>query len=122
MGLLSNSAMDINKATEEFGQLLAPGEKIMNAFSFMRDSILFTNGRLIFVDVQGVMGKQTVYTSFPYRSIVKFEVDSAGAFDLNATLRIWVSGSDKPMEEKFDSNANVYDIQKLIAQNVLASR
>lgn len=118
----SNSAIDNNQAAQDFQRLLAPGEKIMSAYKLMRDTILFTNGRMIFVDVKGMTGSEVDYISFPYRSIVKFAVESKGAFDLNATLKIWVAGDDKPMEEKFGTDSDVYQIQALIAANVIAAR
>ena len=108
----SNSAIDLNQAAQDFQRLLAPGEKIMNAYKLMRDTILFTNGRMIFID----------YVSFPYRSIVKFAVESKGTFDLNATLKIWVAGDDKPMEEKFGSDSDVYQVQSIIAANVFTAK
>lgn len=37
-------------------------------------------------------GKKVEYHSLPYRSITHFAVETAGTFDLDAELKIWLSG------------------------------
>jgi hypothetical protein len=49
--------------------------------------------------VQGVTGSKVAFTSVPYRAIVRFSVETAGTFELDAEMKIWVSGTPHPLEQ-----------------------
>ena len=54
-GLLGNASQkDIDKVEKELENILTPTENVELAFSLIRDLIVFTDGRLILVDKQGV--------------------------------------------------------------------
>jgi beta-lactam-binding protein with PASTA domain len=84
-----------------------------------RDTLLFTNKRLIVIEVQGISGRQLEYLSVPYGSIVKFSVQTGGSFDLNAELKLWIGNDTAPLEKRFNSELNVYEVQKILASRVL---
>jgi hypothetical protein len=118
-GLLGNaSKVNADKATEDYGRILGDGERIEHAYQLIRDAILFTNRRLIFVDKQGVTGSKVEYLSIPYKSIVRFSVESAGHFDLEAELKIWTSGMATPIEQAFSKGVSIYEVQGLLAAYV----
>ena len=120
-GLLGNASQkDIEKTERELENILTPAENVELAFSLIRDLIVFTDKRLILVDQQGVTGKKTAYKSYPYRSISRFSVETAGHFDLDAELKIWVSSAEEPAETlTFRSDKSVIAIQKALAEAVL---
>lgn len=118
-GMMGNaSRVDPGSAAQEFGRLLAPGEEIRAAYQLIRDSLLFTNRRLILVDKQGVTGRKLEYHSVPYRSITHFSVETAGTFDLDAELKIWLSGTAEPIAKQFGKGVDVYEVQGLLAAYV----
>ena len=118
-GLIGNaSAMDASKATKEYGRLLAPGEEIEAAYQLIRNTFMFTSRRLIIVDKQGMTGRKTEYTSVPYRSITRFSVETAGHFELDAELNIWLTGVAQPLQFPFSTSVNVYEVQALLATAV----
>lgn len=124
MGLFSsdskNSATaEMRKFHADYGQLLIDGEIIEAGFVVARDTLLFTNKRLIVVEVQGISGRQLEYLSIPYGSVVKFSVQTGGSFDLNAELKLWIGNETVPMEKKFTSALNVYEVQKILASHLL---
>jgi hypothetical protein len=124
MGLFSGEtkhagSMETKKLHVEFGQLLVDGEIIEAGFVVFRDTFLFTNKRLILVDIQGVSGKQMEYLSIPYSKITKFSVLTGGGFDLNAELKVWIDSDIKPIEKKFNKDLSIYDVQKVLASHVL---
>ncbi|HEV8694465.1 MAG TPA: PH domain-containing protein [Lysobacter sp.] len=108
---------DLAKISEDFAPLLAPGEGLQRAFGLIRDLIVFTDRRLIFVNKQGVTGSKVEYLSVPYHSIVMFSIETAGHFDLEAELRIWISGQAAPLTRSLGRNAGARDIVALLAQN-----
>ena len=119
-GLMGNaSEVNLDKLQEEMQEILIPHETIQNAYKIIRDTFIFTNKRLILIDKQGVTGKKTEYHSIPYKNILHFAVETAGTFDLDAELKIWVSGSPLPIQKNFNKSTNIYKVQSVLAEYVL---
>ena len=105
---------------KKYGQLLTDKEEIEMGFKLIRDTFIFTNKRLILVDVQGLTGSKTEYKSISYKSITRFSVETAGTFDLDPELKIWVSSELNPsIVKQFNKSVNVYEVQKVLAHHVL---
>ncbi len=120
-GLMGN-ANEVNhhEVKQELHNVLIPGEEIDLAFKLVRDLIVFTDYRLILVDKQGLTGKKISYKSIPYKSISRFSVETAGHFDLDAELKIWISSEQHPSESlQFRKDKNINDIQQALAVAVL---
>ncbi|MEJ5914379.1 PH domain-containing protein [Pseudokineococcus sp. 1T1Z-3] len=98
--------------------LLVPGERVLQAFKAIRDYVVFTDKRLIAVNVQGMTGKKKDFTSLPYAKVQAFSVETAGTLDLDAELDLWFSGLGKVRLE-FKGRADVRQLGQLIAQHVL---
>ncbi|MDU5105930.1 PH domain-containing protein [Clostridium sp.] len=115
-GLMGNaSEMDLDGIIKEYNKILGENERIDKAYKLVRDLFIFTNKRLILVDKQGVTGKKTEYHSIPYKSITHFSIETAGHFDLEAELKIWISGTALPLEKQFNSSLNIYELQQVLA-------
>ena len=50
--------------------------------------------------------------SIPYKSITHFSIETAGHFDLDAELKIWISGTALPIEKQLNNSISVYELQK----------
>ena len=119
-GLMGNaSEIDPAQIEGDFARVLATGERIEKAYQLIRDLFVFTNKRLILVDKQGLTGNKVEYHSLPYRSITHFSVETAGHFDLDAELKVWISGSPMPIQKRFNKQLNIYDVQSVLAGYVL---
>lgn len=119
-GLMGNaSEVNIQDVQKEFANILAPAESIEKAYKLIRDMFIFTNKRLILVDRQGVTGKKVEYHSIPYKSITHFSIETAGNFDLDAELKIWISGTQLPVQKQFNKSLNIYELQSVLAEYVL---
>lgn len=125
MGLFSSLMGNAGSVSQEelkknYSQLLINGEEIELGFKLIRDTFIFTNKRLILIDVQGLTGSKTEYLSVAYKSISKFSVETAGTFDLEAELKIWISSETIPsIKKKFNKSVNVYEVQNVLAYHVL---
>lgn len=119
--LLGNAgAVSQEELAKKYGQLLTDSEEIELGFKLVRDTFIFTNKRLILVDVQGLTGSKTEYKSISYKSISRFSIETAGTFDLEAELKIWVSSEVHPsIVKQFNKAVNVYEVQKVLAHHVL---
>ena len=70
-GLLGNaSTVSIEEVKKEWGKILAQGEEISVAYKLIRDYIILTPKRIIFIDIQGITGTKIEISSYPYRSII----------------------------------------------------
>lgn len=119
-GMIGNaSEMNLTEVQREYVKVLAANEKIEKAYKLVRDMFIFTNKRLILVDKQGLTGKKVEYHSIPYKSITHFSIETAGHFDLDAELKIWISGNALPMQKQFNKNLNIYELQSVLAEYVL---
>ena len=98
--------------------LLIPGEQFTAAFKAVRDFVVFTDERLIAVNVQGATGKKRDVTSLPYSKVQAFSIETAGTFDLDAELDLWFSGLGKVRLE-FKGNADIQQLGLMITTCVL---
>lgn len=115
-GLLGNAAeADVAEVEKHLEQVLADDERIERAFQLVRDLIIFTNRRLMFVDRQGMTGKKTTYHSIPYRAVTNFAVETAGHFDLESELKVWISGQPSPVQKTFARGNTIFEVQKALA-------
>lgn len=119
--LLGNAgAVPLEELQKEYGKLMVQGEDLELGFKLFRDLIIFTTKRLILVDKQGLTGSKVEYKSVPYKSISRFSVETAGTFDLDAELKIWVSSEQLPsISKQFNKSVNVYDVHRVLASYVL---
>lgn len=120
-GLLGNATQSNNQSiAKELQDVLIPSERVELAFKLVRDLIVFTDKRLIIVDKQGLTGKKVEYKSIPYHSISRFSVETAGHFDLDAELKIWISSAELPAESlQFRKDKNIVAIQQALAAAIL---
>ena len=110
--VLTPAPLDGKNATETKA-LLLDDETIQYIFQGGRDSVAFTNKRIIALNVQGLTGKKKDFTSLPYSKIQAFSVESAGAFDRDAELEIWFSGLGK-VKFEFCKDIDVSVLSKFI--------
>ncbi|NFA61465.1 PH domain-containing protein [Clostridium sporogenes] len=119
-GLMGNaSEVNIMEVEKEYSNILAENERVEKSYRLIRDIFIFTNKRLILVNKQGMTAKKIEYHSIPYKSITHFSIETAGNFDLDAELKIWISGTQQPIEKQFNKNLNIYELQSVLANYVL---
>ena len=107
---------------EDFGKIindfLIEGEIVVGAYRSARDGVVFTNKRVIAINVQGLTGKKQDYTSIPYSKISTYSLETAGFFDMDAELELYLSGVGK-VKFQFTGNTDVKEICKAISTYTL---
>lgn len=117
--LLGNATtVDINELRTEFEAILFPGEELECAFRIFRDKWVFTNKRLIMLNVQGLTGKKREYHSIPYRAIQHFSIETAGTLDDDCEMKIWLNGTPEPFVKEFSRDIDLKAIQQTLARHV----
>ncbi|MBC6369061.1 PH domain-containing protein [Algoriphagus sp. AK58] len=119
--ILGNSSeVSSEKLLDKYGRLLCEDERIELGFQLIRDTFMFTNKRLILIDVQGLTGSKIEYKSMPYKNISRFSLETAGTFDLDAELKIWISSESLPsVSKKFNKSIDVYEVQRYMVGKVV---
>lgn len=100
------------------GPLLLNDEVTIGSYVSMRDRVIFTNKRIISVNVQGLTGSKVDYTSIPYSKIQYFSVETAGTIDLDSELSISLAGG-VTIKFEFFGNNNILEIGRQIGQFIL---
>jgi len=119
-GALGNaSEIPVDKIQSEYAPMLVPSETIIKAFKVIRDVMIFTNKRILLVDKQGVTGTRAEYLTIPYTKINRFAKESAGVLDIDASLKIWLTGQDEPLVKDFKRNNSINEIYQLLSEQVL---
>jgi len=100
------------------GNQLVNNEEVIASFVSMRDRVIFTNKRIVSINVQGLTGTKIDFTSIPYSRIQLYSVETAGTIDLDSELDIWLSGMGKVRFE-LSGNTDIIKIARIISEFVL---
>ena len=110
--------VDNNSFGSMINDFLIDNETIIGSYQSIRDGVVFTTKRIIAINVQGITGKKKDFTSIPYNKITTFSLETAGVFDLDAELEIYMSAVGK-VKFEFTDSTNVKDICKIISTYAL---
>ena len=113
------SEVNIKELEKDLAATLIDGETVVKGFRIIRDMLIFTDKRLILIDKQGLSGKKVEFHSILYKSISHFSVETGGTFDLDAELKIYISGNSMPIQREFKKGTDIIGVQKMLAQFVL---
>lgn len=98
--------------------LMVPNEQILGAYQAMRDYVVFTNMRVISVNVQGITGKKKDFSSMPYSKVSAFSIETSGTFDMDSELEMYFSGLGK-VKFEITGASDIVQIGQLISSYIL---
>ena len=110
--------VDNSKGIELVGDLLIEAEQVMSSYKGARDMVVFTNKRVIAVNIQGLTGKKVDYSSLPYSKLQAWSVETAGTFDRDTELEMYFSGLGKVRLE-FNTRFDVQAFNRFLGSYVL---
>lgn len=120
-----NSAWDlrpinVNEVRGEVNGLLIAGEEIIAAFKTVRDQLVFTNERIISIDVQGLTGKRKSFTSMPYSKVQFFAIQTPGFAELIPDSELVLTFSNGYVATfEFKGGIDIGEIGRKISEYVL---
>ena len=104
----------------EVNGLLIGGEEVVMAFQTVRDQLLFTNKRIIAVDVQGITGKRKSFSTMPYSKIQYFSIQTPGFGELIPDSELFVMFSNTfTAKFEFKGGVDIGKIGRMISEYVL---
>ncbi len=109
---------DKNDFMDLIGGILVKDEEVVSCYRSVRDGVVFTNKRLIAINIQGITGKKKAITVLPFDRIQAFSVETAGVIDLDSELYLWFSGMGQIMFE-FTSRTDVSAICRHIGECIM---
>lgn len=108
----------IKNTRQEVAMFMTPDEQVIQAFQTVRDQVIFTNKRVLAINVQGITGKKVSYFSYPYSKIQYFGVETAGVLDIDSELVLMFSNG-ATLQFDFKSQVNIRAICATISQFAL---
>ena len=116
--LFKLKAVDNDSFAKLVNPLLTEDEYIVSSFRTVRDGVVFTDKRIIAINIQGMTGMKKDFTTLPYNKIQTFSIESAGLFDIESELELWFSTLGSVRFE-FVSSADVAQICRVISERLL---
>lgn len=104
---------------DKVAPFLVEGEYIAAAFKAIRDSVVFTNKRVISINVQGITGRKVDFTSLPYSKVQAYSVETAGTLDFDCELDLFFSGDIGQVRFELKGSCDIIALNKLISSYVL---
>lgn len=112
--------ISVDSVRDEVNGLLINGEQVEMAFQTVRDQLIFTNKRIIAIDVQGITGKRKSYSSMPYSKIQYFAVQTPGFAELIPDSELFIMFSNTfTAKFEFKGNVDIGKIGRMISEYVL---
>ena len=104
----------------EVNGLLIGGEEVVVAFQTVRDQLIFTNKRIIAVDVQGITGKRKSFSTMPYSKIQYFSIQTPGFGELIPDSELFIMFSNTfTAKFEFKGGVDIGKIGRMISEYVL---
>ena len=111
--------ISVDAVRSEVNGLLVRDEEVVVAFQTIRDQLVFTNKRIISIDVQGLTGKRKSFSIMPYSKIQYFSIQTPGFGELIPDSELFVVFSDSfTARFEFKGNVDIGKIGRVISEYV----
>lgn len=105
---------------KDISALFVRGEEPVMAFKTVRDQLVFTNKRIIAMDVQGLTGKRISFASMPYAKVQFFSVQTQGFMEIFPDSELFLSFSNGYTATfEFKGDVDIAGIGRMISEYVL---
>ena len=112
--------MQLDDVRKDVKGLLIDGEEMLCAFRTVRDQMIFTNKRIIVIDVQGITGKRKSFSFLPYSKIQFYAVQTPGFMEFVSDSELFLMFSNGfTATFEFRGNVDIGEISRVISQYAL---
>ena len=110
----------LESVRKDVEKMLVDGEEAVMAFRTVRDQLVFTNKRIIAVDVQGLTGTRRTFSSMPYTKVQYFSIQTPGFGELMPDTELFLVFSNSfTAKFEFRGSVDVGLLSRLIGRYVL---
>ena len=112
--------ISLDAVRKDVPRLLVRGETIVAAFQTVRDQMIFTNKRILSIDVHGITGKRKSFSTLPYSRIQFFAIQTPGLLELVPDSELFIMFSNGfTATFEFKGSVDIAALGQLISQYVL---
>lgn len=112
--------INVESVRSEVDGLLVSGEQIEFAFQTVRDQLVFTNKRIIAIDVQGITGKRKSFATMPYSKVQYFAIQTPGFLELFPDSELFIMFSNGfTAKFEFKGVTDIGKIGRMLSEYVL---
>lgn len=112
--------ISVDSVKREVNGLLINGESVEMAFQTIRDQVVFTNKRIISIDVQGFTGKRKSFSIMPYSKVQYFSIQTPGFGELIPDSELFLMFSNTfTATFEFKGNVDIGKVGRMISEYVL---
>jgi hypothetical protein len=97
---------------------LLPGEKVEEAFHAQTTTILFTDRRIMTVQLQVLLAERLETSSFSYRAMRQFSMVKGSPPDSRSEIRIWLSSDPQPLHLRANEGTDLGPLHRLLAEKM----
>lgn len=115
------SPINLSDVRDEVNGLLIENEHMICAFKTVRDQLIFTDFRIIAVDVQGITGKRKSFSSLPYSKVQFFSIQTPGFAELVPDSELYMEFANGfTAKFEFRGSVDIGQIGRMISEFVLS--
>lgn len=96
-------------------------EVILSAFKTIRDQLVFTNKRIVAIDVQGITGSKRSFSSLPYSKVQFFAIQTPSVMEMVKDSELYLefsSGFSATFE--FKGDVDIGQIGRMVSKYVIS--
>ena len=113
--------INVNEVRNELYGLLLNDEVILSAFKTIRDQLVFTNKRIVAIDVQGITGSKRSFSSLPYSKVQFFAIQTPSVMEMVKDSELYLefsSGFSATFE--FKGDVDIGQIGRMVSKHVIS--
>ena len=113
--------INVNEVRNELYGLLLNDEVILSAFKTIRDQLVFTNKRIVAIDVQGITGSKRSFSSLPYSKVQFFAIQTPSVMEMVKDSELYLefsSGFSATCE--FKGDVDIGQIGRMVSKYVIS--
>ncbi len=101
---------------DDVKQLFINGETLIGVYQSVRDQVVFTNKRIITIDVKGLTGKRKEFFTLPYAKIQYFGIQTPGLIELIPDTELTVIfANGMKADFEFKGSSDILEIGRAIS-------
>lgn len=101
---------------QDLSDQLLPDEQVHLAYKAATTTIVFTDRRILTVQLQILLNERLETSSFPYRAMRQFSLVQGASPETRSEIRIWIGADAHPLHLRANGGTDLSSLQRLLAQ------
>jgi hypothetical protein len=97
---------------------LLPDEQVHQAYRSTTTTIIFTDRRILTLQLHVLLSERLETSSFSYRAMRQFSLMQGAAGESRSEIRIWICADPQPLHLRANAGTDLAPLQQLLARMV----